>query len=367
MSQPAYRADHVGSLLRPQTLLDARAAHAAGNLSAEDLGKREDEAILEVLALQKQLGLDVVTDGEYRRGTWLGDMAEAVEGFQPASVMLEWHGPGGGAEASTSHIAGAKLRQRRRLTAHESGFLKGHAPAPYKMTMPAPSVFQLSSYQAGVTDKVYPTRWDLLEEVSAIVRDEVQALVSDGASYVQFDDAFMAFYLDQGGRQRLHERGIDLEQSLQQGIRANNKSLAGADRGRVTIGFHICRGNSKSRWFAEGGYDAIAEQVFGTLDVDRFLLEYDDPARTGGFEPLRVVPRGKTVVLGLISTKLAALESQDELRRRIDEAAKHVPLENLALSPQCGFASVAAGNAISLDDQRRKLELLVETARKVWG
>jgi methionine synthase II (cobalamin-independent) len=367
MSLPAFRADHVGSLLRPSALLEARAAHASGSLPADDLRRSEDEAIAAVLAMQKQVGLDVVTDGEYRRGTWLGDMAEAVEGFQPASVMLQWHGPGGGSEASTSHIAGAKLNQRRRLTAHESGYLRDHAGAPYKMTMPAPSVFQISSWQAGVTDAAYPTRQDLLADVSGIVRREVEALVQDGAAYIQLDDAFMAFYLDPAGRQRLQERGLDLARSLEQGIAANNAALAGADRSKVTLGFHVCRGNSKSRWFAEGAYDAIAEQVFGTLDVDRFLLEYDDPARTGGFEPLRFVPAGKTVVLGLISTKLPALESQDELRRRIDEAAKHLPLERLALSPQCGFASVAAGNAISADDQRRKLELLVDTARKVWG
>jgi 5-methyltetrahydropteroyltriglutamate--homocysteine methyltransferase len=158
MSQQVYRADHVGSLLRPEALLAARGERAAGRLSAEELRQREDKAILDVLALQKQIGLDVVTDGEFRRGTWLGDMAEAVEGFEPASVMLKWHGPGGGEEASTSHVVGAKLRQRRRLTAHESGFLKQHAPGAYKMTMPAPSVFQVSSYQAGVTDKVYSTR-----------------------------------------------------------------------------------------------------------------------------------------------------------------------------------------------------------------
>lgn len=367
MSALPYRADHVGSLLRPKALLDARSAHAAGSLSQDELRRREDQAIVDVLALQREIGLDVVTDGEFRRGTWLGDMAEAVEGFEPASVLLEWHGPGGGQEPSTSHIAGARLRQRRRLAGHESGFLKAHAPGPYKMTMPAPSVFQISSYQPGVTDKVYPTRWDLLQDVAAIVKGEVQALVEDGAAYIQMDDAFLGFYVDPGGRERLQSRGVDLEQSLRQGIRANNDSLAGLDRSKVTVGFHICRGNSRSRWFAEGAYDAIAEQVFGTLDVDRFLLEYDDPGRTGGFEPLRFVPAGKTVVLGLISTKLPELESPDVLRRRIDEAARYMPLQNLALSPQCGFASVAAGNAISHDDQRRKLDLLVETARKVWG
>lgn len=361
-----YRADHVGSLLRPPELLDARAKHAAGSMTTEELREHEDRAILEALELQRQVGLDVCTDGEFRRGTWLGDMALAVDGFQPASVMLQWQGPGGGTEASTSHIVGTKLHQKQRLTGYESGFLAEHAPGPYKMTMPAPSVFQLSSFQAGVTDKVYPTRWALLQDIVAIVHAEIQALVADKASYVQMDDAFLAFYLDENARQRLAGQGVDLERSLEDGIRANNESLRGVDRSNLTVGFHICRGNSKSRWFAAGGYDAVAEKLFSELDVDRFLLEYDDE-RSGGFEPLRFMAPDKTVVLGLLSTKEATLESQDELRRRVDEAAKYVPLDRLALSPQCGFASVAAGNLLSHDQQRRKLELLVDTAQKVWG
>ncbi len=355
-----FRADHVGSLLRPQALLDACAA-----LSGEDLSPQEDRAILDVFELQKRVGLDVYTDGEFRRATWLGDMAEAVDGFELASLILHWYGPEGETtEPSTSHVVGAPLRPRRRLTGHESAFLRQHAPGPWKMTMPAPSVFQISSYMPGTTDKVYATRWDLLEAIVPIVRDEVKALVSDGAAYIQLDDAFLGMYLDESGRQALHQRGVDLERSLEEGIRANNASLA--ERGSATTGFHICRGNSKSRWFSSGGYDAVAEKVFSELQVDRFLLEYDDE-RSGGFEPLRFVSPGKMVVLGLISTKTSEIEDQDQLRRRIDAAAKYVPLDNLALSPQCGFASVAAGNAISADVQQRKLELLVDTARKVWG
>jgi 5-methyltetrahydropteroyltriglutamate--homocysteine methyltransferase len=364
-AESRFRADHVGSLLRPQALLEARAAYASGGLGEADLARQEDQAILEAIELQRQIGLDVYTDGEFRRGTWLGDMAEAVEGFEPASIMLHWYSAGGEAtEASTSHIVGAPLRSRRRLTGHESPILKEHAPGPFKMTMPSPSVFQISSYASGTTDNVYPTRWDLLQAIVPIVRDEVRALVADGATYIQLDDPFLAMYLDETGRARLEKLGVDLDRSLEEGIRSNNASLT--ERGDVSTGFHICRGNSKSRWYASGGYDAVAEKVFGQLEVDRFLLEYDDE-RSGGFEPLRFVPSGKTVVLGLISTKTPDIEDQDVLRRRIDEAAKYVPLDNLALSPQCGFASVAAGNAISADVQKRKLELLVETARKVWS
>jgi len=199
----------------------------------------------------------------------------------------------------------------------------------------------------------------------AIVRDEVEWLAAEGVSYIQFDAPYYSHYLDPRQRERMRAEGRDPDQELETGIAADNAAVAGAPRDRVTLALHVCRGNSRSRWYTEGGYDAIAEKLFQTINVDRFLLEYDT-ARAGGFEPLRLVPRGKTVVLGLITTKEARLESADELRRRIDEAARYVPIENLALSPQCGFASVAAGNLLSIDDQWRKLALVAETARRVW-
>jgi 5-methyltetrahydropteroyltriglutamate--homocysteine methyltransferase len=361
-----YRADQVGSLLRPPVLLQARADHTAGKLSADALRQREDEAILEALEMQCQVGIDVLSDGEFRRGSWLGGMAAAVDGFVQVSVMLEWQGPGGGSEPSTSHFVGAELRQVRRLTEHESLFLKRHAPKAYKVTMPSPAVFQLASFQKGVTDKVYPTRWDMLQAFIPIVRREIEALVAEGTAYVQLDDPFLTMYLDPTTRARLQQAGVDLNQELQNGLQAVNACLQGIERSHTTFGLHICRGNSKSRWYTTGSYDAIAEQFFSSLHVDRFLLEYDDE-RSGGFEPLRFIPRGKTAVLGLVTTKRPQLESQEGLRRAIDKAAQYLPLDDLALSPQCGFASVAAGNLLSLDEQRRKLELVVDTARKVWG
>jgi 5-methyltetrahydropteroyltriglutamate--homocysteine methyltransferase len=362
----SYRAQHIGSLLRPPELLQARAAHAAGGLPLEQLRSAEDRAILQVLEKQRQLGLDVVTDGEMRRGSWLTDMAEAVDGFVSDRVALEWKGPGGGVEGSTAHAAGAKLRKLRKMTGFEVPFLKKNTHGPFKVTLPAPSNFMLASYKTGITDKFYPTHADLLKDLVEIVRDEVKWLVSEGVEYIQFDAPFYSHYLDPLQRARLRQEGRSPDKELENAIAGDNAALREVPRSSVTVGMHICRGNNKSRWFTEGGYDSIAEKFFGRLDVDRFLLEYDT-ARCGGFEPLRLIPRGKSVVLGLITTKEPKLESQSELRRRIDEASKFVPLENLALSPQCGFASTAAGNLLSADEQWKKLELVVDTARKVWG
>lgn len=363
---PTYRADHVGSLLRPPALLQARAAHAAGALNADGLRAKEDAAIVDAIALQRAAGMPVVSDGEFRRFTWLGAMAESVEGFVPSSTIITWKGPGGGEEASTSHIVGAKLRQHRRLTAHESGFLAAHASGPWKVTMPSPAVFQVASFAPGVTDKVYPDRRAMLADLVPIVRAEVQALVAEGCPYIQIDDAFLSLYLDPDVVARWAAAGFDAAVELQNGIDAVNACLDGIDRRDTVVGLHICRGNSKSRWFTAGGYDAIAAELFPQLHVDRFLLEYDDE-RSGGFEPLRHVPRTTIAVLGLTTTKRPELESADDLRRAIDEAAKHLPLENLALSPQCGFGSVASGNLLTLDDERRKLELVADVARQVWG
>ncbi len=361
-----YRAEQVGSLLRPPELLQARTNHAEGRLNQEQLLEIEDRSILQALEKQQQLGLDILTDGEMRRASWLHDMAGAVDGFVPKKIMLDWKGPGGAVEASQALAAGAKLRKVRQLTGHELPFLKKNAPGPFKVTLPAPSNFMLASYQPGVTDKFYTSHEDLLGDLVEIIRDENQWLVSQGVTYIQMDAPFYSHYLDPEKRKQMHDTGRDPDTEFDKASGGDNASLKGIPRDNLTVAFHICRGNNRSRWYTEGGYDAIAEKLFGTLDVDTFLLEYDTE-RSGGFEPLRLVPRGKTVVLGLITTKDSKLESRDELLRRIDEAACYVPLENLAISTQCGFASVAAGNLLSMDEQWRKLELVVNTARKAWG
>ncbi|HEY3639091.1 MAG TPA: hypothetical protein VGK90_13160 [Rhizomicrobium sp.] len=356
-----YRAEQVGSLLRPPDLLKAR----AGPISPDELCAIEDRVIRDALARQRSIGIDILTDGEMRRGSWLTDMADAVEGFVHEKVMLDWKGPGGGAEASTANAVGGRLRKARKLAAHELPFLKREAQGPFKITLPAPSNFMVASYKPGITDRYYPSHADLLRDLVEITRDEIEWLVSEGVRYIQFDAPYYSHYLDPHQRANMRQAGRDPDQELEIGIASDNATLEGVPRDGVTVALHVCRGNSRSRWYTEGGYDAIAEKLFQTLNVDRFLLEYDTE-RSGGFEPLRLVPRGKTVVLGLVTTKESRMESADELRRRIDEAARYLPLESLALSPQCGFASVASGNLISMDDQWRKLELVADTARLVW-
>ena len=357
----------MGSLLRPPDLLAAREQFARGSLSREALREKEDAAILSALERQRQVGLEIFTDGEFRRESWITDMADAVEGYVPQSRLVEWHGPGGGAEPSSSNIVGGKLVPRRRLTGDQTAFLKEHAPGRIKMTLPAPSNFWVVSWKAGVSDKVYASRSEMLQDVVRIVRREIEALIDDGVDYIQLDAPFYGVFIDDQHRATLAQSGVDPDKALHEVVAADSAAIAGLPRANVTLGLHICRGNSRSRWFSEGGYDPVAEPLFSIIDVDNFLLEYDAPKREGGFEPLRFMPPGKTAVLGLVTSKEPALESMDALRRRIDDAARFVPLEQLALSPQCGFASVARGNLISEGDQWRKLERVVETAHVVWG
>jgi 5-methyltetrahydropteroyltriglutamate--homocysteine methyltransferase len=379
--KPPYRADHVGSLLRPQALLDARAAYDRQEISAEQLRATEDEAILAVLDLQRQIGLDVLSDGEYRRSDWAGDFAASVDGYVQATmpITFEWRMPDGQPAQSdavrdalanmpqqSGRVVGARLRQRRRLTEHEAGFLRAHAGGPFKITQPAASYIVSRGYKPGVTDRVYGSRAELMDDVVGIVGGEVRALAADGVPYVQIDNPHYGDYVDPRMPERMRSAGIDPEAALREDVAGDNACLQGVDRERVTLAMHICRGNARSAWSAQGGYEPIAEQVFNGLDVDRFLLEYDSE-RAGSFEPLRFMPRGKQVMLGLITTKVGTLEAQDDLLRRIEEASRYVPTENLALGPQCGFASVREGNLLSWDDQQRKLELVVDTARKVWG
>jgi 5-methyltetrahydropteroyltriglutamate--homocysteine methyltransferase len=363
---PRHRAENVGSFLRPPELLQARADYASGKLSAEKLRAAEDAAILITLEGQLTAGLPIYTDGELRRGSWLTDMADAVDGFVGDQVIMHWKGPGGGDEGRTAKVVGGKLRKTRKLTGHELPFMKKHSPGPFKVTLPSPSNFMIASYKPGVSDKFYDTHADLLKELVDFTRDEVRWLVTEGVSYIQFDAPYYSHYLDPRQREQMRASGFDPDQEFDRSIEGDNSVLKEIPRDRVMVSTHVCRGNSRSRWYTEGGYEAIAERLFGRLDVDTFLLEYDSE-RAGGFEPLRQVPRGKSVVLGLVTTKQPQLESQDALRRRIDEASRYIPLENLAISTQCGFASVAAGNLLSLTDQWRKLDLVVDTARKVWA
>jgi methionine synthase II (cobalamin-independent) len=366
---PKYRADQVGSFLRPKELLDARKNPA---VSAEQLTAIEDRCILDVLTRQKEAGFRIFSDGELRRSGFMGDFYDSVEGLdRDFEVDRTWKGaPSVAVVARGIGAPGgavvAKLRQTRRLTKHEVDFLTQHAPGDVKMTLPTANQFPAIAYKRGVSDRVYPTYSDFLWDIVPIMKAEIQALVSEGVKYIQIDAPRYSYYIDPKWRRYVQdEMGVDPERALDEAIAVDNACLEGLNRDGVTVAIHLCRGNNRSQWYAEGGYDPIAERLFNQLNVDRFLLEYESE-RAGTFEALRFVPRSKTVVLGLISSKLPELESPDHLVRRIEEASRYVPLENLAVSPQCGFASTMEGNLVSVEDQWRKLQLVVDTARSVW-
>jgi 5-methyltetrahydropteroyltriglutamate--homocysteine methyltransferase len=369
-----FRADNIGSLLRPPELLEARGALREGRMDEKQVREIEDRSILKALKMQKAAGVQIFTDGEYRRDIFTADITKAMDGLVPGRpvVKFEWRGKGKelaeqSKEGNLQYIVGGKLRKKGRFTPNEAPFLKQHAPGPFKVCTPAAMQHAISRYRPGVSDKFYPAVHDMLQDVAAIMRDEVQALIDEGASYIQLDAPSYSNFFDQARRDILKQSGINLNEALDAAIAADNAMIQGIRRNPdVVIGIHFCRGNKRSAWGAEGSYEPIAEKAFGSLKMDRYLLEFDSE-RAGGFEPLRFVPRGKTVVLGLITTKEPEIESEDELLRRIEQASKYVPVENLAVSTQCGFASAASGNLITWDDMQRKLELVAKIAREVWG
>jgi 5-methyltetrahydropteroyltriglutamate--homocysteine methyltransferase len=369
-----FRADNIGSLLRPAELLEARAALREGRIDPEKVRGIEDRSILKALEMQKAAGVQIFTDGEYRRDIFTADITKAMDGLVPGKpvVKFEWRGKGKdlaeeSKEGNLQYIVGGKLRKKGRFTPNEAPFLKQHAPGPFKVCTPAAMQHAIMRYRPGVTDKFYPTIHDMLQDVAAIMREEVQALIDEGASYVQMDAPSYSNFFDRNRREVLKQNGIDLNEALDAAIAADNAMIDGIKRNPdVVLGIHFCRGNKRSAWGAEGSYEPIAEKAFASLKMDRYLLEFDTD-RAGGFEPLRFVPKGKTVVLGLITTKEPQLEAEDQLLKRIDQASKYVPVENLAVSTQCGFASAASGNLITWDDMQRKLELVVKTAQRVWG
>jgi 5-methyltetrahydropteroyltriglutamate--homocysteine methyltransferase len=374
-----YRADHVGSLLRPPELLDARKNRS---IAPEQLKEIEDRQIQRVLQRQKDLGFQIFTDGEFRRGGFMSDFNDSVEGLDDAEAIARaWKIEGSGATALAGlknrlpGVVVAKIRQKKRLTGHEVAFLKQHAAGDIKMTLPTPNQFPAIAYKKGLSDQAYASYSEFLWDIVPIFKAEIQALASEGVQYIQIDAPRYSYYIDPKWRRYVRdEMGVDPEQALDEAIRVDNACIEGARAaatdgardGGPLVAIHLCRGNNRSQWYAEGGYDPIADKLFNLLNVDAFLLEYESE-RAGTFEPLRFVPRGKTVVLGLVSTKLPEMETADLLQRRIEDASKYVPMDQLALSPQCGFASNEEGNLLTEDEQWRKLELVVNTARKVWA
>ena len=363
------RADHVGSLLRPGELLNARAAHVASS----ELEAIENRHVLKVLQRQKEIGLDVLTDGEFRRTNFMSDFTDAVEGFDFGdSVSRKWNDDEDKARhaAAVSNIDGivtSVLRQRKPLTGAELPFLVKHAPGPIKITLPSATQFPAISFKYGVTNVVYRDPYAMLDDITAIMTRDIANLATSGISYLQIDAPRYSYFLDPRWTAWMEkELRVDPAQMLTASLAADNTCFAAARQSGVTLAIHLCRGNNRSHWYAEGGYDAIAERLFHELAVDRFLLEYDDE-RSGTFEPLRLVPKDKLVVLGLVSTKRPELEHRQDLLRRINEASRFLPLEQLAISPQCGFASTMEGNLLTEGEQWAKLQTVVETAREVWG
>jgi 5-methyltetrahydropteroyltriglutamate--homocysteine methyltransferase len=363
----ALRADQVGSLLRPPALLQARIDHGAGRLDRPGLRAEEDLAILDVLRHQRDCGIDVCSDGEFRRSSFLAGFSDAVDGFVPGEPPpMPWKGGNGhGLPALRASVVAGELRPRGRIAGVEAAFLREHSPVPYKITLPSPLVLAMNSYVPGLSDPAYPAREDLISAVAGLLAEEAGRLAAEGVPYVQLDSPTYTRWVDRELLSAQRAAGIDVTGLLEAAIEGDNRVLDAARAGGALTAVHVCRGNLMGRWLAEGGYDPIAQRLFAGLRCDRLLLEYDS-ARAGTFAPLRFVPAGKVVALGLITTKSGVLESADDVLRRIDEASRIVPLEQLALSPQCGFATSLPGNPLTRDDQWRKLELVVSLARDVW-
>ena len=360
-----HRGEHIGSLLRPRELRDAFKAHAAGQMSDAAYREVEDRNICEAIRMQEETGLETITDGEFRRGSWAFGLVKAVEGFGEARSMFEFHDAAGNNYPFDTCYAIAKIRRTRPIAVGEFEFVRRHTRRVPKVTMPAPSFMHFFRGKACADPAVYPDLAGFWADLLRVYHEELSELGRVGAQYLQIDEVPLAMLCDPSVRERARAIGEDPDALVTTYIDAVNDLLAARPAG-MTVGMHLCRGNLRSRWMAAGSYEALAERLFNQAKVDAFFLEYDTP-RAGDFAPLRFMAKDKMVVLGLISTKAPALEEPEALRRRIDEAARYVPLERLALSPQCGFASTVGGNLLSIDDQRRKLGLIVEVARRVWG
>ncbi|MGH7111618.1 MAG: 5-methyltetrahydropteroyltriglutamate--homocysteine S-methyltransferase [Stellaceae bacterium] len=367
---PPFRADHVGSLLRPPELLRARADHQAGHLSVGELRAIEDRAIARIALMQQEAGLHSITDGEFRRGSWHMDFLYRIGGVEKTDRLLriEFRNEAGPVEAALGAFAiTGKLTLNETIFAADFSDLKSVAPAGTtpKLTIPSPSMLHYRGGRAAIDRAAYPDMEPFWHDLARVYAQQIKGLAALGCTYLQLDDTSLAYLNDPAQRDYIARLGGDGENQHLINIRLINEALTNRPPG-LTITTHMCRGNFRSSWVAEGGYDHVAEALFGELAVDGYFLEYDDE-RSGGFAPLRFVPKEKRVVLGLVTTKKPALEQKDTLKRRIDEAARYVPLDQLCLSPQCGFSSTVEGNRLSEEEEFAKLRLVVEVAREVWG
>jgi 5-methyltetrahydropteroyltriglutamate--homocysteine methyltransferase len=367
MATPPFRADHVGSLLRPPELKEAREQFKNGRIPKEKLKEVEDRSIRTAIALQEAAGLQSVTDGEFRRAFWHVDFLTGFDGIAATQgqYALKFHGEGGAeSETRSMMVVNGKVRRSRPVALDGFRFLKAKTSRVAKLCIPAPTYLHMRGGRKVVNEKAYPDVEEFWRDIALAYREEIADLAKAGLQYLQIDDVSFACLCDESIRSQVRRDGEDPGRLPAKYVSVINDLLKNRPK-NLGVTMHTCRGNHASMWMAEGGYDAVAEAVFQT-EVDGFFLEYDT-ARAGGFEPLRFVSKGKKVVLGLVSTKTPVLESKELLKKRVEAAAKYVPLENLCLSPQCGFASSEVGNKLTADDQQRKLELVVETAREIWG
>jgi len=363
---PPFRADHVGSFLRPKYLLDARERKSRGEISSAELRKVEDQAIAEIVKFQEETGLKSITDGEFRRTYFHIDFLEQIGGVK-TDIPVMVKRPDGTEELAPPVMRVVdKVRHTKDIQLADFLYLKSLTARTPKVTIPSPTMLHFRGGRAGISKAHYPElEPDFYEDVAQAYGDELHSLSKAGCSYVQMDDTNLAYLCDEKMREAARARGDDPNELPHRYARFIHLVVAKKPQG-MTLAIHLCRGNFQSTWAAQGGYEPVAEALLSEMNVDAYFLEYDD-ARRGDFRPLRFLPKGKIVVLGLVTTKLGSLEKKDDLKRRIDEAAKFVPLEQLALSPQCGFSSTVHGNKIAVDAQRAKLRLVIETAEEVWG
>ena len=368
-TRPPFRADHVGSLLRPPELLRARDSFKKNEISAAELRTVEDTAIRSVVALQEAVGLEGITDGELRRSSWHMDFLYQLGGvtkIQDNNLKVQFHNAQGDIEFTPAALrVTGKVSLEKCIFGDDFKFLKSVTKGTPKLTIPSPSMIHYRGGRAAIDEAVYPDLKEFWRDLSAAYADEVEQLGKLGCDYLQLDDTSLAYLNDPAQREHIKQIGGDADNQHLVYIDIINAALAKKPVG-MTVCTHLCRGNFRSSWVAAGGYDHVADALFGRLNVDGFFLEYDDE-RSGGFEPLRFVPKGKMVVLGLVTSKRGAMETKDSLKRRIDDAARFVPLDQICLSPQCGFSSTVEGNALTVDEQMAKLRLIVETAQEVWG
>jgi 5-methyltetrahydropteroyltriglutamate--homocysteine methyltransferase len=365
-STPPFRADHVGSFLRPKYLLEAREKKAKGEIGAAELRKVEDQAIAEIVKFQEDTGLQSVTDGEFRRTYFHIDFLEQIGGVK-TDIPVMIRKPDGTEELAPPVMRVIdKVRHVKDIQLADFEYLKSRTKRTAKVTIPSPTMLHFRGGRAGISKQHYPElEPDFYEDVAKAYGEELASLSRAGCTYVQMDDTNLAYLCDEKMRAAAQARGDDPNELPHRYAKFINRVVAKKPAG-MTLAMHLCRGNFQSTWAAQGGYEPVAEALLSEMDLDAYFLEYDDQ-RSGDFKPLRFLPKGKTVVLGLVTTKLDKLEKKDDLKRRIDEAAKFVPLEQLALSPQCGFSSTVHGNRIAVEAQRTKLRLVIETAEEVWG